>query len=96
MKLIDGLADHPVQKKCWKHDYNVERNGEKVALSQQRACGPSFRAFKRNCEQPHKVKNVIVEPVKIKDEPHPKIGAYCSNLIRIGLFGLDSLGIHRQ
>ena len=81
MKLIDGLADHPVQKKCWKHDYNVERNGEKVALSQQRACGPSFRAFKRNCEQPHKEKNIIVTTVNIRAKANPKIGSYYPNLI---------------
>ncbi len=81
MKLIDGLADHPDQKKCDQHEYNVECNWEKVALFQQRSCDPSFRAFKRKRKQPHKVKNVIVEPVKIKDEPQPKLGSYCSNLI---------------
>ena len=81
MKLIDGLADHPVQKKWGHHEYNVEGNGENVALLKQRACDPSFCAFKRKRKQPHKVTNVIVEPVKIKDEPQPKIGSYCSNLI---------------
>ena len=81
MRLLDSLADHPDQKKCGQHDCNVEMNEEKVTLFQQHACDPLFDYFKRKRKQPHKVKNVIVEPVKIKDGPQRKIGSNCSNLV---------------
>ena len=48
MKLIDGLADHPLQKKSGRREYNVTYNGENMALLQQHACDPPFVLLRKN------------------------------------------------